>query len=290
MKEAMFWKPLENGTLQCVLCPRKCVIAPGKRGWCGVRKNEDGILYAETYRRPVAVNIDPIEKKPLKMFLPGTKTFSFGTYGCNLGCLFCQNFDISRGHYSDSEKVTEFSPEELVTLALRHGCPSISYTYNEPGVFYEYMLETAELAHENGLKNVMVTNGFLSPEPAEKIYPLIDAANFDMKGFSEKFYSEMCVGASLKAVLESFRIFKKCGGHAEYTTLVIPGKNDSMTELDAWLDWVDANLGKETPLHFTAYFPMYKYTASPPTPPALLYSIRDHAVKRGFPNIFLGNI
>lgn len=286
---AEFQRALPDGSVECLLCPRGCVIADGRCGYCAVRRNDGGILQSLSFGRPVAVQVDPIEKKPLYEFLPGTRTYSIGTFGCNLGCVFCQNSELSRGAYGSGSDCREIEPGELVLDAVRRGCESIALTYNEPTVFTEYAADIARLAREQGLKTVLVTNGYITPEAAEFLYPHIDAANFDMKGFSEEFYREMC-GASLAPVLEAFRIFRRLGGHAEYTTLIIPGKNDSMELTDAWLDWVEANLDRAVPLHFTAYHPAYRYAESPCTPPSLLYAIRDHAQRRGFSNIYLGNI
>lgn len=287
---ARWWAKEENDAVRCQLCPKKCLIQPDKRGYCGVRKNISGTLYSLVYGCPSAMQNDPIEKKPLYHFLPGTRVFSIGTLGCNLGCIFCQNDSLSA--YGPREESTPryFKPEEIVELALRHNCRSIAYTYNEPAVFAEYAVDTARIARLNGLKNVFVTNGFISPEAAEDIYPFIDAANFDMKGFSEDFYKHMCKG-SLDPVLKSIRYFHSLPGkHLEVTNLVIPGKNDSPELIDLWLDWVEENLGLEVPLHFSAYHPAYEFRTAPPTPPELLHKIADHALGRGFKYIHLGNI
>ena len=285
---ARWWTPAGGGAVQCRLCPRQCRIPDGGRGFCQVRENRGGSLFSLAYGRPVALAIDPVEKKPLAHFLPRTRTFSLGTYGCNLGCLFCQNDSLSRGRYAASELAQEIPPEEIVALALQHRCPSISYTYNEPGVFAEYLCDTARLARRAGLKNILVSNGCLAEEPAAELYPLMDAANIDMKGFSEEFYQSMCAG-SLAPVLDSLLRLHRLGVHLEITTLVIPGKNDRPEEIAAWLDWVELHLGKDTPLHFTAYHPACRCTI-PPTPPSTLYAIRDLAQARGFPNIHLGNL
>ncbi len=288
-KVAEYWVPAENGNVQCVLCPRKCVVAPGRTGFCAVRKNEDGTLISLSYEHLAALQIDPIEKKPLRHFLPHTRTFSIGTLGCNLGCVFCQNHHLSRTHYDPRLRIRRYPAAELVQTVLHHGCESVSFTYNEPTVFIEYVKEVARIAHDSGLKTILVSNGFITPEAADELYPLMDAANFDMKGFSEDFYREMC-GASLAPILEAYRIFKRCGGHVEFTNLVIPGKNDSPEMIDAFLDWTAKEMGMETPIHFTAYHPDYIYMDSPRTPLPLLESIQDHALRRGFPNVYLGNI
>lgn len=276
--------------VRCELCPRHCVIAAGGTGWCKVRSNENGELLSLAYGRPAAVAIDPIEKKPLMNFLPGTQTFSLGTFGCNLDCCFCQNSSLSHGVYNSHGDWRVLAPHEAVSLALANGCESISFTYNEPTVWIEYAMETARFARNSGLKTVLVSNGFIEPGPAREFYPLIDAANIDVKGFSDEFYQSMC-GGSLEPVKTACEIFKnEAGGHLELTNLVIPGKNDSPEMLEAYLDWVEMKLGKETPLHFNAYFPAYHYRQSPRTPPSLLRAFGARAQERGFVNVRLGNI
>lgn len=287
---ARWWDPAENQCVQCGLCPRRCLIAPGKRGYCGVRENRDGQLYTLVYGTPAALHNDPIEKKPLYHFLPGTRVFSVGTLGCNLGCLFCQNDSLSNNAPKEGMQLRYFTPEELVELALKQGSRSIAYTYNEPAVFAEYALDTARLAREAGLKNIFVTNGFITLEAAQEIYPYIDAANVDMKGFSEDFYKTMCQG-DLHSVLEAIKYFHSLPGkHLELTNLVIPGKNDSPELIDAYLDWVAANLGVNVPLHFSAYRPAFRFRSAPPTPPATLRRIAMRVVERGFRHVHLGNI
>lgn len=288
-KEAMFYRREEAGMLRCTLCPRNCRIAPGECGYCGVRRNSDGRLEALTWCRPVAVQIDPIEKKPLAYFLPGSRTFSLGTFGCNLGCVFCQNDELSRGSYPPGFREREVAPEEIVEAALRHGCRSVAFTYNEPTVFFEYAREIARLAKQANLATVLVSNGWINPEPMRELYPLIDAANIDMKGFSENFYRELC-GGSLAPVLRSMEYFgRELGRHLEITNLVIPGRNDSPEMIGAFLDWLEETLGREQPIHFTAFHPACRLF-DPPTPPARLREIRDLARGRGFTRIRLGNI
>ena len=287
---ARWWISEDRECVRCLLCPRKCLIAPGKRGYCGTRKNIDGTLFSLVYGFPAAVQNDPIEKKPLYHFLPGSRIFSIGTLGCNLCCIFCQNDSLSAYKPRDGLKYGYFSPEDLIGMALREKCRSIAFTYNEPTVFAEYAVDVAKLAHRAGLKTVFVTNGYISGEAAREIYPYIDAANIDMKGFSEEFYSSMCNG-SLQPVLASIEYFRcGLGKHVELTNLVIPGKNDSPEMIDAWLDWVEAKLGFETPLHFSAYHPAFQFRSAPPTPPELLRKIGRHAESRGFRHVHLGNI
>ena len=285
---ARWWAAEENGALRCGLCPRACRIPAGRAGYCGVRVNREGRLFSLAYGHPVSIAVDPIEKKPLNRFLPGTKVLSFGTFGCNLGCIFCQNATLSREAYPPARQWPFVPPEEIVRITKRENCPSLAFTYNEPAVFAEYAVDIARLARSEGIKTVLVSNGMISDAPADELYPLIDAANIDMKGFSEAFYKEMC-GGSLKIVLDSLLKLKKLGVHLEITTLVIPGKNDSDEMTNDWLDWVEDNLGRETVLHFSAYFPAYRCRI-PATPAETLYHIRDLCRSRGFFNIYLGNI
>ncbi len=291
-KQASFWKREKNSdAVICSLCPRCCLINNGKRGFCNVRENRDGVLYSLVYGYPVALQIDPIEKKPFAEFMRGSKTFSIGTFGCNLNCLFCQNYHLSRGSFTEYQrKETQyFSPELIVELALKHNCKSVAFTYNEPSVWIEYAIDIAEKAKEKGLAVVLVSNGYISLEAAKELYPLIDAANIDMKGFSENFYRNM-TNSKLEPVLNSIKYLYSLNKHIELTNLVIPGKNDSEGMILSYLDWVKINLNKQLPLHFSAYHPMYKYKESPSTSPRILYNIRDLALKRGFENIYLGNI
>lgn len=286
---ARWWKHDDSGKVVCFLCPRFCHIAPGKTGFCQIRKNIDGSLIAESYGRPVALQVDPIEKKPLAEFLPGTYTFSLGTFGCNMGCVFCQNYHLSTGAYESDKQYRYLSAEEVISLAIQHKCKSIAFTYNEPTIFGEYVVDVAEKAHENGLQTVMVSNGYITQEAAKDIYPHIDAANIDMKGFTENFYVSM-TKSHLQPVLESIKFLFSLGKHLEITNLVIPGKNDTVEAIDDFLDWVEANLDKSVPLHFSAFHPDYQYHDSPRTPAETLLAIRDRAVERGFTSIYLGNI
>jgi pyruvate formate lyase activating enzyme len=286
---ARWWKTADDSKILCCLCPRACRIADGKTGFCGVRKNVGGKLYSLSYGMPVALNVDPIEKKPLAEFLPGSKTFSLGTFGCTLDCSFCQNASLARGRYSGASYERYLPPEKIVEMALLNACLSVAFTYNEPTVFAEYAIDIAELAHKQDLKTVLVTNGYISAEAAADLYPLIDAANVDMKGFSEDFYRSM-TNSHLNPVLESIKRLYELEKHIEITNLVIPGKNDSMDMIDAWLDWVEEKLDKKVPLHFSAFFPTHKYYGSPRTPRETLWKIKEHAAQRGFASIYLGNI
>ena len=258
MKEALFYTQLEKGVAGCELCPHRCRIAPGKRGICKVRENLDGVLYARTYGRISSLALDPIEKKPLYHFFPGREILSIGSYGCNFFCLFCQNWQISQNEV----ETWESTPEELVTSALEHNSLGIAYTYNEPLVNYEFVLATAKLAREKGLKNVLVSNGYVNSQPLEELLEYFDAVNFDIKAGSNDFYSALC-GGNIKPVLASARTAAAAGVHLELTTLLIPGENDDPAEL-AWLaEWIAENCGKSTVVHLSAYFPRYKFDTDP---------------------------
>jgi len=280
--EAMFYEK-KKGILQCNLCPHTCFISDGSKGICRTRKNIDGKLVSLVYGKPAAVNVDPIEKKPLLHFLPGTNSFSIGTMGCNLTCEHCQNFDISCRDPEEA-KTAELSPAQVVQMALEHDCRSISYTYNEPAVFYEYALETAKLARQKGLKNVLVTNGFINHEPAKKWLPFMDAANVDLKSFDEKFYREIC-GGSLQPVLDTIKLYKK---HLwlEVTNLVIYKKNDDMHMIEEMVKWL-SSLG-QVPLHFSRAFPMFKMQDIAPTPMETLVSAKKIA-DNYLDHVYIGN-
>jgi pyruvate formate lyase activating enzyme len=287
LQTARWWQVTSANQVRCLLCPRRCVIDSGKFGFCAVRENRDGTLVSYTYGRPVSVNIDPIEKKPLANFMPGTKTFSFGTFGCNLNCVFCQNDSLSRGHYRPQDLVNYVPPDVVVQNALLYKADSISFTYNEPTVFAEYAVDVAKLAKSAGLPLVLVSNGYIEHLPASELYPLIDAANIDMKGFSESFYSRM-TSSHLANILESIKYLYALGKHIEITTLIIPDENDSMEMIEEWLNWVENNLDKSVPLHFSAYHPAYK-CAIPATSSSTILELKKYADSRGF-CAYTGNI
>ncbi len=284
MKQAMFWEDTGSNRVQCLLCPQKCVIADGKRGFCRVRQNDAGVLYTVNYAQVSSYSIDPIEKKPLYHFYPGSPIFSVGTFGCNLRCGFCQNWTIAHG---EPETVT-LSPEKLVAAAEGYDGGSsigIAYTYSEPFMWYEYVYDTAKLARETGLKNVLVTNGFINPEPLKKILPFIDAMNIDVKGFSDSYYNETCVG-ELHPVLQTVEIASAyC--HVEITTLLVTGLNDSKEEIGRLADWL-AGVDRDIPLHLSRYFPNYKMEL-PPTPLYVMEQARDEALRK-LNYVYLGNV
>ncbi|MBW2972040.1 AmmeMemoRadiSam system radical SAM enzyme [Candidatus Woesearchaeota archaeon] len=287
MKEAMFYEKLDKMKVQCRLCPNNCVILHGKRGSCNVRENRAGVLYSLVYGLPCTANPDPIEKKPLFHFLPGTGAYSIATPGCNLHCKWCQNWQISqRG--PDEVECFSMPPEDVVKNALRTGCKSIAYTYVEPAIFYEYVLDTAKLARKAGLKNIMVTNGYLNPEPVKLLYRYIDACNVDLKGFTDEFYREYC-GGRLKPILDMIKTVHKMGVWVELTTLMIPGLNDSPDLIRKQCEWIK-ELDPEIPLHFSRFFPYYKMSHLPPTPPETLKKAYEIAQDVGLKNVYVGNI
>jgi pyruvate formate lyase activating enzyme len=290
MHEAKFWEAKDNGFVQCHLCRFNCRIAEGRRGRCGVRTNSDGVLYTLVYGQSVATNIDPIEKKPLFHLLPGSKSYSIATVGCNFHCLHCQNANISQWpHEHDQIPGEPLTPEQIVADALATGCQSIAYTYTEPTIFYEYAYDTAKLAHEAGLKNIFVTNGYTQTAPLEEIAPFLDAANVDLKGFSDPFYRK-CTGASLTGVLETLRDYRRLGIWLEVTTLLITGQNDADDELKQLAAFIVAELGDETPWHVTAFFPAYKMMDVPPTPMTTLLRAREIGKQAGLKHVYTGNL
>jgi len=286
--EALWYEKLPGGKVHCFLCPRHCHIGDGQTGFCFVRKNVGGTLYSLAYGQPYAVHVDPVEKKPLFHFLPGTRIFSIGTAGCNMGCKFCQNWDISKAEY-DQARAVKLSPDDAVQLARRYGCRSLAYTYNEPTIWAEYAVETSKLAHAAGLKTVMVTNGYATLEALRDIYAHIDAANVDLKAFSENFYRKLTL-SHLQPVLEALVALRKMGVWIEITNLVIPTLNDSADEIAQMCRWILETLGDDVPLHFTAFHPDYKLTHLPPTPASVLESARKLAMEMGLRYVYLGNV
>ncbi len=290
MHEAMFWEKGDGDSVHCGLCRFRCHIAEGKRGICGVRENHGGTLYTLVYGKSIAANIDPIEKKPLFHYRPGSLSYSISTVGCNFRCLHCQNYDISQWPHGHRDiPGTDLSPAEVVRLAQKAGCRSISYTYTEPTIFFEYAYDTAVLAHEVGIGNVFVTNGYTTAEPLERIAPYLDAANVDLKGFSEKFYREV-TGATLKGVLETLKVYRRLGIWIEVTTLVIPGHNDSDDDLQGIARFIAGELGPAVPWHVTAFYPTYKMIEPPRTSAATLQRARQIGFDAGLRYVYEGNI
>jgi pyruvate formate lyase activating enzyme len=290
MKEALLYESLDGNKVRCNLCKHQCRIREGKRGICGVRENREGTLYTLVYGKVVAEHIDPIEKKPLFNFLPGSKAFSIGTVGCNFRCKHCQNADISQYPHTHGGKVIgeDLSPEQIVIRAKATGCESIAYTYTEPTIFYEFAYDTAALAHREGIKNVFVSNGYMSAEAARQIAPHLDAINIDLKAFTDKFYKEIC-GARLTPVLETIQRLKALGMWVEVTTLIIPSLNDAEDELREIARFVKS-VGHEVPWHVTAFYPAYKLTDRPPTPVATLHRVREIGMEEGLRYVYEGNV
>jgi pyruvate formate lyase activating enzyme len=289
MKEALLYEKEEDQKVRCFLCRHRCLIPEGKRGICAVRENRDGILYSLVYRRLISRNIDPIEKKPLFHFAPGSRSFSIATVGCNFRCDFCQNYEISQMP-RDAQRIVgeDVSPEEIVAMAKRAGCRTISYTYTEPTIYFEYAYEIARQATPQGLKNLFVTNGYMSAEALHKIHPHLHGANVDLKAFSEEFYQRRC-GARLEGVLESLRVMKELGVWVEITTLLIPGLNDGEEELEKVAQFV-ASLGKETPWHISRFHPMYKMLDRSPTSVKTLERARTIGLRAGLRYVYTGNV
>ena len=290
MKEALLYQKLKNNTARCNLCSHRCLIAPGKRGICFVRENQNGVLYSLVYGLAIAANVDPIEKKPLFHFLPGTKSFSIASAGCNFRCEFCQNWDISQITKRPEGKIIgeELPPEKVVKQALKSGCKSIAYTYTEPTIFFEYAQDTARLAKKEGLANVFVTNGYQTPETIKKMKGIIDAANIDLKSFSEEFYQKIC-GARLTPVLEAIKLMHKAGIWIEITTLVVPKQNDSEKELTQIAKFI-ASVDKNIPWHISRFHPDYKMTNSYPTPLETLENAFQIGKNAGLKYVYLGNV
>jgi len=289
MKEAYLYEKLEQKKVRCNLCNHRCVIKEGGRGICGVRENRDGVLYSLVYDKVIAAHLDPIEKKPLFHFLPGSTSFSIATVGCNFKCKFCQNYEISQMP-RDYNRITGelISPDTIVEYALQNGAKSISYTYTEPTVYFELCLDTARIAVQKGLKNVFVTNGYMTEECLKEIYPDLHAANVDLKSFREQFYRELC-GARLKPVLRSIEVMKSMGIWVEVTTLIIPGYNDSEGELKEIAKFL-ASLDPNIPWHVTRFYPTYKLTTPPPTPVGTLQKAREIGLEQGLKYVYTGNI
>ena len=284
-----YWHALDDGRVQCDVCPRACKLREGQRGLCFVRARQDDEIVLTTYGRSSGFCVDPIEKKPLNHFLPGTPVLSFGTAGCNLACRFCQNWDISKSREIDT-LADSASPETVARAAQRLDCRSVAFTYNDPVIFHEYAIDVAQACREVGVNTVAVTAGYVCPEPRAEFYRYMDAANVDLKAFTERFYDRVC-SAQLGAVLETLEYLKhETDVWFEITTLLIPGENDSAAEIEELTQWVVEHLGPDVPLHFTAFHPDWKMLDKPNTPPATLTRARQIALKNGIRYPYTGNV
>lgn len=280
--------PHTGDYVQCHLCPHRCIIADGERGTCRVRENRGGRLYSMVFGNPCAVHVDPIEKKPFYHFLPTAPAFSLATAGCNLRCLYCQNWSISQVPPEQTENMN-LPPEEVVRNAQRYQAPVIAYTYSEPTIFYEYMLATARLAREAGLRSVVISAGFINPDPLRELCAAVDAIKIDLKGYDEDFYRKVCE-AELGPVLEAIRTIYQSGVHLEVVNLVVPTLNDSLEQLQALARWMAQDLNPNVPLHFSRFYPQYKLTDLPPTPVERLDRAREVALEAGMRFVYVGNV
>jgi len=289
LHEGRWWETDADGRIHCYLCPRHCHIHDGQAGFCFIRVNRGGRLYSLGYGAPAALQVDPIEKKPLNHFFPGTRVLSMGTAGCNMGCFFCQNWDISKSR-QDQVNARDVPPEEVPQLALRYGCDSIAFTYNEPTIWGEYVIDICRAAKSHGIKTVMVTNGYITREAFHDIYDGIDAANVDLKAFTENFYGKTTL-THLQPVLDTLLLLKnETPVWFEITNLMIPDLNDDPEETKKLANWILDHLGPDVPLHFTAFHPDFKLQDKPPTPPETLHRARRIALEAGLHYVYEGNI
>lgn len=287
MHEALFFKKLDNARVQCTLCPRMCIMVDGAVGACGVRKNEGGTLFSLVYGKPCSLAVDPVEKKPLYHFFPGEQIFSLATVGCNLFCRWCQNHEISHPHRIIAP-FGDVSPEQVVERCQEAGCSLVAFTYTEPTIFYEYMLDIAKLAQKKGIKTVMVSNGYIEPAPLKKLSPYLDAANIDLKAFDDKSYLKGC-SASLAPVLRTLAALQKQGVHLEVTTLIVPGINDEVEQLEALYTWVAEHLGRDQVVHLSRFFPDHQTLNKEPTPLATLAEA-ERIAKQHLRYVYVGNV
>ncbi|MFW5794719.1 MAG: AmmeMemoRadiSam system radical SAM enzyme [Bacillota bacterium] len=290
MKEASFYEKLADDSVRCRVCNHYCVIKNNQRGICGVRENQSGKLYALNYGKTISYSIDPIEKKPLYHFLSKTKSYSLATVGCNLKCLWCQNFEISQSPKPKKRIIgRDITPEEHVKNALSRGCDSIAYTYSEPTIFLEYAYDIMKLAHENNLKNVWVSNGFMSKDVLDYILPLVDAFNIDFKGFDDEMHKKYC-GSPVKPIRDNLKTIYKSGVHLEVTTLVVPGFNDDLSELTKIASFISEELDNSVPWHISRFYPAWKMSDTPPTDIDILKRAKEIGESKGIKHIHLGNI
>ncbi len=288
MYECRYYQMRDDGVALCQLCPHRCHIFPGKTGLCRSRRNVDGRLVSEVYGRPCAIAVDPIEKKPLYHFHPGTTCLSIACTGCNFRCLNCQNHDISQASPSEVRHI-DLKPEQVIDVCIEQRCPGIAYTYTEPLTWIEYMADTARLAHEQGLWNILVTAGYVCQEPLRDLLPYIDAANIDLKSFSDNTYRRVS-GGSLQPVLDTILAMRDAGVWIELTNLIIPGINDDMAMIRQMCRWIADNGLSDNPLHFSRFFPRYKMQNIPPTPLHTLKQAKEIALEEGIKYVYLGNV
>lgn len=287
-REAMYYEKLPNHTVECKLCPKKCRIGDVERGYCGNRENRKGTYYTLVYGNPCAIHIDPIEKKPFSHFLPKSKAFSLSTAGCNFACKFCQNWQLSQARPEQTNNY-DLPPERVVAVAKQENCEAIAYTYGEPVVFYEYMLDTCKLARKAGIKNVIVSNGYINQKPLEELCKYLDAVKIDIKAITNKFYHTICDG-TLEPVLNTLKLLKKIGIWFEMVYLVIPTLNDKKEEFEKLGIWIKENLGPFIPLHFSRFYPLYLLKNLPPTPVKTLEQARDICLNLGLKYVYIGNV
>ncbi|QMS84866.1 AmmeMemoRadiSam system radical SAM enzyme [Candidatus Xianfuyuplasma coldseepsis] len=288
--ESLFYTVLSEQAVHCHVCEHHCVIKDNDMGICGVRKNNNGVLKVLNYNKTISVSIDPIRKKPLYHFLQNTNTYSFAAIGCNLRCAWCQNYSISQSqHTFNSIPGKPIKPQQHVDQAIHYGCPSISYTYSEPTIYVEYALETMKLAHKQGLKNIWVTNGFMSEQTIRAIIPYLDAVNIDYKASSEEIYSSY-IGGRPEPILRNMKLFKEASVHIEVTTLIIPGVNDSTKELTSIVEDLTNTLRHDFIWHISRFFPSYKMKSTSPTPMNTLRTAKDIGTSYGIQHIYLGNV
>jgi len=289
MKEAMFYEKLSEELVQCNLCPHNCKIKDQKRGLCGVRENQKGKLISIVYGKACATAVDPIEKKPLFHFLPGTMSYSVATVGCNLTCKFCQNWEISQGNKPNKPIYGhDLTPKDIVDDAQKNKCESIAYTYTEPTIFYEYAYDTCVLAKKKGIKNIFVSNGFINPGPIDKISKVLDGINIDLKGFSEEYYEKIC-GARLQPILDAIKQYHKNRVWVEVTTLIVPGHNDNEEMLNKIAEFI-AKIDKSIPWHISRFYPHYKMQDTPPTDIKIIHKAVEIGKKHGLKYIYAGNV
>lgn len=289
---AKWWESIEgsNDKVLCTLCPRYCKIGDGQAGFCFIRRNRNGILYQDGYGTSTGFAIDPIEKKPLNHFLPGTGILSFGTAGCNLGCKFCQNWDISKNRLDEVSSYKSLTPDDIIQMALKNSCPSIAYTYNDPTVWGEWVIDIAREANNCNLKNIMVTAGYITKEAREEIYPYIDGANVDLKAFTETFYHKLTY-SHLDDVLDTIKwLYNETDVWIELTNLIIPTHNDDIDEFKEMVNWILENCSDNIPLHFTAFHPDFKMRDLPKTPQETLNQARTVALNMGMKYVYVGNV